>query len=157
MCTPRPALVVGHNADVGDRLVQALRHPSYVAVWLDACRSALEMLGVVECAVVFILIEDAADWGSCRRIVRKARCPVAVVTQLRASGRRYRRRAFRLGAAACVSPSASSALILEVLDRILAGERRGDFTGKVRAREYAAARRSRQGASPMKSRRSCGR
>jgi hypothetical protein len=128
--TPRPALVVGRNPNICEPLLAALHRLAYVAVTLDACGSALEMLGVVEFALVFVVIEQASDWASCRRILGGARCPVTVVTPLRSPDRRYRLRAFRLGAAACMCPSGSPARIRALLDRIDNGDRCIDFTSE---------------------------
>ena len=119
---PRPVLVLSYETGDTASLVGDLRGLGRVAVSIDAYDTALEMMQVVEFAVVIVNIDDAADWHTCERIAATAACPVSVVTRFLARDRRYRVRAFGAGVAAYVCRPCSKACLREMLIRAKSGE-----------------------------------
>jgi DNA-binding NarL/FixJ family response regulator len=126
--TPKVVLVLARDRASVEPILVELRRMSYVAVWMDACEPALEMIGAVGFALAIVAIEEAADWASCRRIVRAARCPTAVFTRLLSSDRRYRRKAFEMGVTAYVCPPCSRGCLRALLHRVREGDTQIELT-----------------------------
>jgi AmiR/NasT family two-component response regulator len=118
----RPVLVVSGNPAAADWVTNDLRALGRIAVSSDTCETALEMMRIVDFAVVMVNIEDAADWDRCRRIAAAAACPVAVVTRFLARNRRYRKRAFRAGVAAYICRPCTKTRLYEMLMHLRSGE-----------------------------------
>lgn len=121
--TRMPILVVGFEERTADAAVRELRRCGHIAIWLDSCVGALEMLGVVDFALVVIVVERNGDWDWCRRIVTATRTPVAVLTPLLARDRRYRLKAFTVGVVAYVCLPCTSGRVRKLLERLRAGDR----------------------------------
>ena len=117
-----PILVVGDELNT-PHLVSELRRLDRMAVWVDACRSALEMVEAVEFGLVIVNVEQAREWATCRRLAAASGCPVVVATRFLAADRRYRNRAFRAGVAAYMCRPFSRRRLRELLTRVGAGER----------------------------------
>jgi DNA-binding response OmpR family regulator len=99
-----------------------VRRLGRIAVWVDACESALEMTEAVDFAAVLVNVDEIAAWTICRELARAARCPVAVVTPFLARDRRYRNRAFRAGVSAYVCQPCTTARLRALLARLSSGE-----------------------------------
>lgn len=121
-CDPRPILVISRDLTTANSLVNDLRELGRIAVYIDACEAALEMMGVADFAVVIVNIVGAADWDTCRRIAAATVCPVAVVGRFVARDRRYRKRAFRAEVAAYICEPCTKARLREMLMRLSSGE-----------------------------------
>jgi DNA-binding response OmpR family regulator len=119
----RPILVVGEDQLTPARLVAELRRLGQTAVWVDACESALEMIGAVKFGLVIVYVDRAAGWATCRRLAAASDCPAVVATRFLAADRRYRRRAFRDGIRGYMCPPFNRRRLRELLTRVRAGER----------------------------------
>lgn len=126
--TPKVVLVLAREPTIAEPILVELRRMSYVAVWIDACSSALEMMDVVRFALAIVTVERRRDWAWCRRVAQAARCPVAVCTRLLAPDRRYRRKAFDMGVAAYVCPPCSRNCLRTLLHRLRRGDRQIELT-----------------------------
>jgi DNA-binding response OmpR family regulator len=113
---------VASEPSTGESLVRHLRQLEEVAVWIDSGEAALDMMKVVEFALVIVDVNGAADWAICRRLVASGR-PVAVVTRLLVRDRRYRTHAFRMGIAAYVCKPCTQSRLREMLRRVRSDER----------------------------------
>ena len=125
---PKAVLVLARERAMVEPILVELRRMSYVAVWMEACRPALDMIEGVRFALAIVAIEEPADWASCRRIVQAARCPVAVFTRLLAPDRRYRRKAFDMGVTAYVCPPCSRGCLRALLHRVRQGDSQIELT-----------------------------
>jgi DNA-binding response OmpR family regulator len=118
-----PILVVAGDSLTAEALIRDLRRLGQVAVPIDACQAALEMVRAVRFGLAIVEVRHRADWTTCRRLVAARCCPVAIVTRLLARDRRYRRRAFGLGVTAYMVAPFSRTRVRELLRRIRSGER----------------------------------
>lgn len=119
----QPVLVITRDPATGEALVRRLRALKQVAIWIDTCGAALEMMQVLEFALVIVDVDRRADWATCRRIVARRSCPVAVVTRFLNRDRRYRTCAFELGVAAYVCKPCTQSRLRELLRRAASGNR----------------------------------
>ena len=115
-----PILVVA-KSPTAETLIRELRQLTRIAVAIDSCESALEMMEVVNFGLVIVEIRDDADWCTCRRIVSAARAPVAVVTRCLARNRHFREFAFRMGVAAYIAVPCTPVRLRALLRHIEAG------------------------------------
>ena len=118
----RPILVVGDESNT-PQLMAELRRLGRIAVWVEACGSAQEMIETVRFGLVIVSVERRAGWASCRRLAAASDCPVVVATRFLASDRRYRNRAFRAGITGYMCRPFSRRRLREMLTRVGAGER----------------------------------
>jgi DNA-binding response OmpR family regulator len=115
-------LVVTHDPAFADRMLRDLRSLQWVAVAIDNCDIALEMMETVEFAVIIVDLVNVDGWSTCGRVVRSGRSPVVVVTQFLASDSRYRRTAFDMGVAAYLRKPCSIEPLRELFERLERGD-----------------------------------
>ena len=72
--------MVASDAPLAERPVHELRGLDWIAVSVDSCEIALEMMEVVEFFLVIVDVAGAADWRVCRRLVESRRSAVAIIT-----------------------------------------------------------------------------
>jgi DNA-binding response OmpR family regulator len=108
-------------ATAGD-VVNGLQRLGRVAVSIDACRAAVEMLRAIEFGLVIVDIRTSSDWRTCRRMTAEGGCAVVVVSHLLARDRRYRKRAFAMGVVAYVRKPCTRQRLRETLARVKSGE-----------------------------------
>ncbi len=118
-----PVLVISSDPIVAAQIVNDLRSLRRVAVAVDECATALEMMRTIAFALIIVEVAVDTDWRTCERIAVAARCPVAVVTSFLAPDGRYRSRAFRWGIAAYISKPCTRPRLKQALRRIESGER----------------------------------
>ncbi len=109
---------------LAERALKDLRRLEQIAIAVDACDIAVEMMDVVEFALVIVDVETAADWRPCQRVLQSNRAPIAILTRFLAPDRRYRRWAFEAGAAAYVCKPCTKTRLRKLLGRLHRGERR---------------------------------
>jgi hypothetical protein len=93
----RPVLVVATEPETGESIVRDLRQLEQIAVGIDSCESAIEMLQIVEFSLVIVDVDSPADWVVRRRLVASGRSPVSIVTRFLRRDRYYRNRSFGMG------------------------------------------------------------
>lgn len=117
-------LIVTSDRMLAEHLVHELRTLDWIAVSVDDCDIALEMMEVVDFSLVMVDVTRAQDWLAFRRLVEAKRGSVAVVTSFLADDHRYRTFAFQTGALAYVCRlCAVGGRLCEMLRRLQRGER----------------------------------
>jgi DNA-binding response OmpR family regulator len=119
----RPVLVVARGPATGESIVRDLRQLEQVAVCVDSCEPAFDMMQIVEFALVVVDVDNPADWAVCRPLVASGCCPVAIVTRFLRRDRYYRSRAFSMGAAAYLCKPCTISHLRELLTRVRSNER----------------------------------
>jgi len=117
-----PILVVSES-ETTDALIRELGQLQCIAVAIDTCEAALEMMDVVNFQLVIVEITADADWRTCRRIVNAARAPVAIITRFLARTRRFRECAFRMGVIAYVCMPCTATRMRTLIRCIESGQR----------------------------------
>lgn len=120
---PSVGLIVSSDTALAEHLVQELRTLDWIAVSIDSCDIALEMMEAVDFSLVIVDIVAWADWLVCRRLVDAGRSTVAIVTSFLAEDRRYRRFAFQMGVAAYACRLCAQDRLCEMLRRLQRNER----------------------------------
>jgi DNA-binding response OmpR family regulator len=122
-------LIVTGGTTLAEHLVHELRTLDWIAVVVDACVIALEMMEVEDFSLVMVDVTRAQGWMACRRLVEAKRSSVVVVTSF-ADNDRYRIVAFQMGAVAYVCRlCAVGGQLCEMLRRLQRGERCIEFVG----------------------------
>jgi len=124
-------LIVTSDETLAEHLVRELRALDWIAVPVDSCDTALEMMGVVEFSLVIADVAGTADWLVCRRLAESTRSPVAIITSFLADDRRYRRAAFEMGVVAYVGRPCARRRFREMLCRVEQGERYIELVARV--------------------------
>ena len=109
------------KSPTAETLIREVRQLTRIAVAMDSCESALEMMKVVNFGLGVVEIRDDPDWRTYRRIVSAARAPVDVVTRVLARNRHVREFAFRMGVAAYIAVPCTPARLRALLRHIEAG------------------------------------
>jgi AmiR/NasT family two-component response regulator len=115
-------LLVTNDRMLAERALKDLRRLEQIAVAVDTCDVALEMMDAVEFALVIVDVEAAADWWTCQRVLQSHRAPVAILTRFLAPDRRYRRWAFEAGVNAYVCKPCTTSRLRKLLGRLHRGE-----------------------------------
>lgn len=136
--TLRPVLVVGRDFVTLEAILRDVRQLTQVAIWIDSCETAREMMQVVEFAVVVVDVEGPTDWRVCRRLAVPRNRRIAVVTRLLAPDRHHRETAFAMGVAAYVCKPCTRARLRAMLKRVQAGEPRIELVDGARYCESRA-------------------
>lgn len=123
LATRSVGLIVTSDTTLAERLVHELRALDWIAVSVDNCDIAHEMMEVVDFSLVIVDVADAPDWLVCRRLVDARRSTVAVVTSFLAEDRRYRRFAFQMGVAAYACKPCAPSRLDEMIRRLQQNER----------------------------------
>jgi DNA-binding response OmpR family regulator len=118
----RPILVSGGEPETAAQLVFELRRLGYLAIWMDSSAAALEAIEAISFAVVIVIVTTEQGWTESRRLAAAVACPVVVGTRYLARDGRYRRRAFRSGVAAYMSPPYARTRLRQMLKRVLRGD-----------------------------------
>jgi DNA-binding NarL/FixJ family response regulator len=92
---------------------------------VSAAANAADLNPQFDLAAVLIDVLADSDWEAVE--VLSVRVPVVVVTGWTSPDRRYRDHAFSLGAAAFVLKPVAAAILVDVVRRVIGGERRIDI------------------------------
>jgi DNA-binding response OmpR family regulator len=121
-------LIVTSDSSLAEHLLHELRTLDWIAVSVDDCDTALEMMEVVDFSLVMVDVTRERDWLTCRSLVEAKRSSVVVVTSFLADDRRYRTLAFQLGVVAYLYKlCAVGGRLCEMLRRLQRGERCVEF------------------------------
>jgi CheY-like chemotaxis protein len=121
---PSAVLLMTSNPALADALLTDLHHLRQIAVSVETCDSALEMMEAVAFTLVVVDVDAPDDWTRCRRLLRSNRAPVVVLTRFLVPDRCYRRWAFGAGARAYLGKPYTTSRLRRLLARLGRGDRR---------------------------------